>query len=196
MQTMPLIRPQLNSMLAQLRNPKPNVRVNGRFVEALEALLAFDGRNLDGSSGAFLYGAFFRALREELFTDTTGTFLSEATFRTVAQPSVMLEALEGKTKVDYRQKRSLNDVVAAAFNRMFSKLDEPASWRYVASGIQFSGHDKVPYIDRGTYIQVVELPPSGVRGRNIVSPGVAESGAHSTDQIWLSRSWMYKAMGW
>ncbi len=196
MQTMPLIRPQLASMLAQLRNPKPNVRVNGRFVEALEVLLAFDGRNLDGSPGAFLYSAFFRALREELFIETTGTFLSEATFRTVAQPSVILEALEGKTKVDYRQKRSTGDVVAASFNRMFEKLDEPSKWRFVASGIQFAGQDKIPYIDRGTYIQVVELPPSGVRGRNIVSPGVAELGAHSTDQISLSRSWLYKTMGW
>jgi len=56
------------------------------------------------------------------------------------------------------------------------------------------GEVPIPYSNRGTYIQVVELLPDGPIGRNVLPPGVAQTGPHSRDQVPLSRAWTFKPM--
>ncbi len=155
-------------------------------------LEGFDGWMLDGSIQAQTYRHFVDALREELFLPTTGNFVSPENFRLVAQPSVMLRALEGKTKVNYLNGRSSSAVLRASLTKAAERL-APAP-RYTAPPIQVTGQSPIPYSNRGSYIQVVELMKSGIQGRNVVTPGVAESGPHSLDQVNLARAWMYKPM--
>lgn len=160
---------------------------------------AFSGMRLDGSRSAGLYTAFFDALREDLFLPTVGSLMSPDNFKLAVQPTIMLHALQGKTKFNFLGKRSASDLVKGALQRTEKKLFEasrdPASWRYAAPGIRITGQPPIPYSDRGTYIQIVELlaTPSG---RNVLPPGVAESGPHSQDQVPLSRAWVYKPMTW
>jgi hypothetical protein len=55
------------------------------------------------------------------------------------------------------------------------------------------GQATIPYITRGTYIQIIELSPRPF-GRSVASPGVGEAGDHSADQADLARAWGYKPM--
>lgn len=109
----------------------------------------------------------------------------------------MLNALEGKTKFDYLAGRKPEEVIVAAFRKAVERQKtrdaDPGKWLYRAPVINFEGEAPVPYSNRGTYIQIVELRPKPA-GRNVVPPGVAESGPHSKDQIPLSRAWTFKPM--
>lgn len=156
------------------------------------SLEGFDGWMLDGSIQAQTYRHFVDALREELFLTTTGNFVSPDNFRLVAQPTAMLRALEGKTKVNYLAGRSPSAIVRAALATATGRA--ASAPRYTAPPIQVPGQSPIPYSNRGSYIQVVELMKAGIQGRNVVTPGVSESGPHSMDQVNLARAWMYKAM--
>ncbi len=159
-----------------------------------EWLTNFDGRLQEGSIGAGLYVTFFDALREELFTPHIGGLISPDNFRQAVQPSVMLNALEGKTKFNYLAGRQRSAVLRAALAKTIQRRgDDPEKWRFSASRMNISD-PSVPYSDRGTYIQIVEML-SKPTGRNVLPPGVAEFGPHSQDQSPLSRAWIYKPMG-
>jgi hypothetical protein len=115
-------------------------------------------------------------------------------FRTAAQPSVMLKALRRETKVNYLGSRKAADVVHAAYLRVGERFVAAESMpSYKAPGIAVPGQAPIPYSNRGSYIQIVELG-LGPRGRDVVTPGIAESGPHSLDQVPLARSWLYKLM--
>lgn len=166
--------------------------------DASAYLRAFDGRMVDGSPSATVFNEFFDALRSELFLPTTGNFLMPSVFRLAAQPSVMLAALQGTTSVKYLKERTAEDVVRAAFGKAASALEarlgsDPGLWGFVPGGIPVPGEAPIPYGNRGTYIQLVELR-TVPRGRSVLPPGVAESGPHSKDQVPLSRAWTFKPM--
>jgi penicillin G amidase len=169
----------------------------GLAAQARPYLLAFDGRLFEDSISASLYLATLTALREELFARHVGTLLTPDTFRLAIQPSLILSALEGQTKFDYLSGRSAEDTVRAAFQKAVDRLknrgESPSAWGYRPSTMAYSGEPPVPYNDRGSYIQVVELGPA-LRGRSVLPPGVAESGPHSRDQVPLARGWTFKPM--
>ena len=173
-------------------------KLDGIEADAARYLSAFDGRNLEGSAAAAIYDTWFIALREELLIKSTGNFFSPEAFRLIGQPSLMLNALEGKTNYDYLQGRKKEEVLLAAFKVAVDRLKtgrgpDPSLWRFSAGGIGVPGEPPIPYSDRGTYIQLIEVR-SVPRGRNVLPPGVAESGPHSLDQVPLARAWMYKPM--
>ena len=160
------------------------------FAKADTNLAGFDGWLLDGSEVAPYYRAWLDRLRRDLFVDTTGDFLGESNFRLVAQPSVILRALQGKTKIDYRGKRDVPGLASSALAR---DLYRP----YQSGRIPSPDQIPVPYSNRGTYIQLVQLSPSGITGRNVAPPGIRESGDHVSDQANLARTWTYRRMlGW
>lgn len=156
-----------------------------------EALHAWDGWRLSGQSGPALYDAWLDALRAELVAPITGAFLNDSTFRTVAQPSFLLNALEGRTKTPFLQRRSADEVARAALRRLSAR--PLAEYAFVPGTIRYGDSGSVPYSERGTYIQVVELGPTP-RARNVAAPGTAEAGPHSADQIPLAAAWTYKSM--
>ena len=161
------------------------------YLKGLDPTLdAFDGRRLDGSISAAAYTTFFDVVREELFTPAIGGLMTPDNFRQAVQPSILVQALEGKTKFSYLGKRSRDEVLKAAWAKTAAKLK--AQERYGAPSIR-AVQPPIPYSDRGTYIQIVEMfaMPSG---RNVLPPGVAEAGPHSQDQVPLSRAWTYKPM--
>jgi len=160
------------------------------FAKADPNLAAFDGWLLDGSEVAPYYRAWLDRLRRDLFVDTTGDFLGESNFRLVTQPSVILRALQGKTKLDYRGKRNVPGLASSALAR---DLYRP----YQSGRIPSPDQIPVPYSNRGTYIQLVQLSPGGITGRNVAPPGTRESGDHVSDQANLARTWTYRPMlGW
>lgn len=172
----PAFRPHVLRVLPRLSAP------------AREGIRGFDGSMLEGSRQAGVYARFLDNLRRELFLPVTGDFLSFDNFRTITQPTALLNALEGRTKVDYRAGRSTDAVVIAALEK--AVVGDP----YRTSSIGVPGESSIPYSDRGTFIQVVEMLPSGPYGRSVLPPGNAERGAHRLDQAPLSRAWTFKPM--
>lgn len=159
---------------------------------------AYDGLSLDGSIQASKFNAWVARLRHELFDKVVGGLMSPDTFALALQPSVMLNALDGKTKMNYLGGRKPSQIASQSFEEGLKDLSSrmgpsESDWRYKAGGIKVDGQPPIPYGNRGSYIQVVELL-SRITGRNVLPPGVAESGPHSRDQAPLSRAWIYKPM--
>lgn len=150
-------------------------------------LADYDGRLLDGSVQAPKFDAWYRAVRDEIFLKTTGNFLSADLFDQAIQPSVVLRALQGRTKFDFLKGRSAESIARSA-----DATARKVTKRLSANSIHL-GATTIPYSNRGTYIQFIELD-ADVRGRNVLPPGVAEEGDHSSDQVNLSRAWLYKPM--
>lgn len=168
---------------------KPYVEL-AKGAPGYELIRGFDGRALDGSRQASAFAAFMAALRQELFFETTGSFLNPEFFNLVLQPSMMLRALEHRTKFDYLGKRSAADVVKAALAKVASH--PPAA--YQAPTFRSLDPTPIPYSNRGTYIQIVEFLDHSLTGRSVLPPGITESGPHSNDQSPLARAWIYKPM--
>jgi len=157
-----------------------------------EPIAGYDGWALAGSRQAATFQLFLDALRQEIFLGTTGNFATLDNFRLVAQPTLMLRALQRRTRLNYLGNRTPDQVVAAAMEKAISGATDARRFRPTAISVQ--GGPTIPYANRGTYIQVIEFLTDGPSGRNVVTPGVAETGEHSSDQIPLARQWTYKAM--
>ena len=93
-------------------------------------------------------------------------------------------------------------MLVAAFKKAVQRLTtsrgaDPSVWTFTPGGIGVPGQPPIAYSNRGSYIQLVELRPGKAAwGRNVLPPGVAESGPHMLDQTALARSWLYKPMLW
>src|SRR5690606_38135642 len=145
----------------------------------------------DGSIPAALYDSTVDEIRKLIFEKPLGNFTSESLFKTVIQPTRIVDALNRKTKVRYSSEAPLA-LVQQAIRNVVSRPVRP----YVPGSIQVPDFRPIPYIKRGTYIQITELGAI-LRARSIASPGIAESGPHAFDQVDLARAWMYKPMvGW
>jgi len=137
-----------------------------------------------------LYRAWLAALRHLLFEPKLGTMMSEDLFSTALQPTLMLRALEGKTRTDFLDGRKPADLASEAAKRAAAvkltiRPDE----------IAVPGAAGIPLRNRGTFIQIVELttPP---KVQTILPPGNTESGEHMIDQADLARQFKLKPMPW
>jgi penicillin amidase len=191
--------------LADLEQVVPTLAINHETWNTLSAFLtaenkgttgafdAFHGAMLSGSNDAAIYQRFIAELRNSIFLPTTNNFAGADNFALVAQPDVMARALRRETKYDYLGSRSPADIIQEAYmkakNSVGSKVFE-ASTIPVPQGL---GIESVPYRNRGTYIQVIELGAKP-NGRNVVTPGVATVGPHSYDQAELARNFAFKPM--
>ncbi|MEQ1936599.1 MAG: hypothetical protein ABL962_22330, partial [Fimbriimonadaceae bacterium] len=156
-------------------------------------LMGFNGKIVDDSSGAQFYLAFFDALRVELFASSIGSLISPDNFKQALQPSLILNALEGRTKFNFLGTRTRKEVVATAIKKVRDDWRNKELAKFRAGRIAVEGEEPIIHSDRGTYIQLVELLKQP-RGRNVLPPGIAESGPHRTDQAHLARNWRYKPM--
>jgi penicillin G amidase len=172
--------------------------LNPLEADAANYLSNFDGWMVQGSVGAAIYSALVEALKEEVFVPRIGTLISLDNLRMAAQPSLLLRALERRTNFDYLGDRQQGEVTLSAFRKVVAGLADrrganPALWTFEPGAIRFPGEPPTPYGNRGTYIQIIELRDQPV-GRNVLPPGVAETGPHARDQAPLARGWLYKPM--
>jgi len=153
-------------------------------------LETFDGRMTNGSPQAALYRTFLDELRTALFAHVTGSFLTPEYFKLILQPSVILKALEGKTKFDYLAGREASVLVGQAVIKAKSQNRIP----FRASTFKTFDADPILYSNRGTTIQLTELSKDKIRAVDVLPPGESEEGPHRNDQSALARGWQYKVM--
>lgn len=170
----------------------------GTLSDAANYLQSWNGLTISGSQGASLYSALLDALRPAIVSPKAGRFMTPDLMRLAAQPSVLLKALERSTRVDYLGEKSGNEIVREAFEKVVQTLStqrgpDPGLWGFRPGGIALRTEPPIPYGNRGTFLQIVEVRNRPV-GRSVLPPGNAESGEHSSDQIPLARAWTYKPM--
>jgi penicillin amidase len=173
------------------RHYQEAVRLLGSESRHSASMSPFDGWNVDGSLQARMFELFVQELRRELFEPAMGSLFTPETFQLVLQPSLMLEALEGRTKFDYLRLAGgrqpvLRRAIAAAQERF-----EKGPRRFVAGTVRLPVGE-FRYGSRGSYIGLVEFLSRFPATRSALPPGNAESGPHAADQLGLSQSWTYK----
>ncbi len=147
------------------------------------------GSYRDDPKLGLVYARFIATLRDELFLNVTGNLGSPENFSLVAQPDVMLRALRAETKYNYLQGRTAREVIQAALDKAVAASGENI---FQPSTIPVPPETKpIPWRNRGTYIQLVEV---GKSGQNVVTPGVATTGRYSNDQADLARVFGFKPM--
>lgn len=169
---------------------------NGKNDDAAQIIRQYDGWTYQGAPSNLLYKEAVRALRRKLFLQHVGNFTNDGLFEQAVQPSVLLNAIEGKTKYDFLAGRKAKDLAYEAVETAYAGLMEnytgdTNNWPLDPGGIKFLTEPPVAYGNRGTYIQITNLttPPTG---RSVAPPGVSESGDHSMDQVPLARQWTFK----
>jgi penicillin amidase len=157
----------------------------------------FDGWSLDKTGAPLVYSEAVKALRTEVFKPHIGTLLQPALFEQAVQTSVIWRAINGQTIYNFLEGRDADSVVDKALTTTLAKLarseSDPEKWSFRASRISVEGEESILYHNRGTYIQISEMtsPPAA---KAVASPGIAETGDHSTDQAKLARNWAYKPL--
>ncbi len=187
--------PYLKPFVDGVATDPPGEDPSSPYKPVLAVLKGYHGNLEAGKPGGAVSGAFLEGLQDQLFLPTVGNLMSMDNFRQAAQPTLVWNALMGKTKVDYLNGRPRNLVVGNAMSAAADKLahsDHASTWAYTPPAIRWGQEPPVPYSNRGTMIQVIDLRT--MSGRNIVPPGVAETGSHAYDQVPLARAWKLKAM--
>src|SRR5947209_2353948 len=87
----------------------------------------------------------------------------------------MVHCAEKGTKVDYLRGRTTDQVAKAAWEKTLTRIgSDPDKWSASVDSISVPGQAPIPYSNRGTYIQIVQMGPWGAFGRNIIPPGESE----------------------
>jgi penicillin amidase len=158
-------------------------------------LAGFDGWALEGSGPALVHRTAVQTLRQELFAPWIGNLTSPALFNQALQPEVIWAAAQGRTKFSYLEGRSQERVIQAVMKKVEDSLWQgetpPIQRGFRPGAIGVPGQPPIPYIDRGTYIQITEMtqPPTA---RSVASPGVTEDGPLALSQVPLARRWIMK----
>lgn len=170
--------------------------LKGLEATVYDAILSWDGMQMEGTMAPVVYTPFFDFLRRELFEPKLGTMLNPSVFFLATQASLTSKALHGLTEINYLGDRRPGEVIAAAIKRTAESLtathgEDPSKWAYRDGGINWPGLRRVLYSNRGTYIQLIEKQPTGMFGRFIAPPGVSENkeSAHYADQVVRSATW-------
>lgn len=155
-------------------------------------LVHWDRWDLSRSVGAVIYRDAVFELRRVLYADALGDFAGN--FDQVLQPAVLRRALDGQVRFRPWGREPMAGRLVEAFDKAVAKHQSGGFARWSAGlrvGTIPSPAGLIPYNDRGTFIQVVEMlnPP---RARSVASPGVSEEGEHMGSQAILAASWIYK----
>lgn len=173
------------------------------YRQALDLLLDWDHKETEGSPPAAIFQLFMRTLRQETLLSTLGNFGSDSSFFQVAQASYLWHAYGKspvKTTLGYFADRSREETLREAFQKTVDEMvkrvgPDLSAASYRAGRMSLAPLADVPYSNRGTYIQIIELGEP-VRGMSILCPGQSEDpkSPHFSDQRDLASWWMFKPM--
>jgi penicillin amidase len=160
------------------------------FAVARQRINAYDGSQRNGDVNSAFYLEVVNELRRRLYSPSVGTLLNPSFFQQAVQPTTILRQLQGAGSLELVPSRRRDRVVREAILAMQAKADTLAP---AAQGaIRYPGEEPIPYINRGTYIQIIRFGAQGIQAQTVLGPGNAESGEHSRDQAPLVRNWQFK----
>lgn len=175
-----------------------------RVKEAARYLREWNHHGKGGEVGKTIYDAWLAAASELVFADDLGDLAQSGDFRRVV-PSFLLHALLGKQssvphRYDFLNGKDADTVIVDALRQALAKLtkergEDMTQWGYQRGTINLNPLPPLPEMNRGTYIQIVELS-NEIRGVNILPPGQSEDpqSPHYGDQREMAAKWEFKGM--
>jgi len=188
---------------------KPIILQTARRNEAkLRLMEAWDNHGKEGCVPKTIFDAWVDSFRVKVFAAGLGPMLDNMVLRPAfrAQASWAYYTLMGnKSPVprlyDMMKGRSRDEVIldclADALKTLSTKHGPNMStWRYTAPRINIPPLPSIPYDDRGSYIQVIQLSKPFIVGENVLPPGQSENpkSPHFSNQRDLAGWWMFKPM--
>jgi penicillin amidase len=198
--TVDYFKPLILKAVSQL----PHANGGVPFHEAADYLRQWDNHAKGGEVGKTVFDAWMNAARELVFVDDLGALGRSGDFNRVA-PTLLLHALSGaqssvSMNYDFLNGKDADTLIVDALRQAVEKLtqdkgEDMTQWGYVRGTINLSPLPSIPAMNRGTYIQIVELS-NDIRGVNILPPGQSEDpkSPHYSDQREKAAKWEFKAM--
>jgi acyl-homoserine lactone acylase PvdQ/tetratricopeptide (TPR) repeat protein len=174
--------------------------------QALAYLEHWDDQAREDGVSQTIFAAWYERVRWDLFHPVVGDLGSAKNYGRFINPSSVYHVLAGpkssvKISCDYLAGRTADEVQLQALREALEQLrrergPEMSTWAFHFPWIKFDPLPSIPWYDRGTYIQAVELDPAGVHGVWILPPGESEDpgSPHYQDQLYLASWWMYTPM--
>jgi len=175
-----------------------------RLKEAANYLREWNNHAKGGEVGKTIYDAWLAAASDLVFADDIGDLAQSGDFRRVV-PSFLLHALLGKQssvphRYDFLNGKDAESIIVDALRQALEKLtkdrgEDMSQWGYQRGTINLNPLPPIPEMNRGTYIQIVELSHD-IRGVNILPPGQSEDpkSPHFSDQREMAARWEFKRM--
>jgi len=199
------------ALLSALKNR--HLDRNPEYAPVIRALEAWDDRALEGSLGPLVMRYWLRQALDDAFGDDLAGLAEAWRFdvRGLGFPQpftdVLAHALGApvspprRLSRDYLNAVKWQDFMASTFEKAMRRmLDETGNTldavRMPRRMIDFQDIPPIPFTSRGTFIQVVELRPTGPHGVSVLPPGQSEVPGlpHRDDQRDLAGFWQYKPM--
>lgn len=157
-----------------------------------DMILSYTGDLEPGSPKPVAMAKYMEALRNVMVLPVTGNFMSQSTFNTVTQPSFLIQAISGKSKFDFLKGATPEQMAYNALVNLTEANPDPSGWSYVPGSIRVTDQPSIPFINRGTYIQIVSYKDGRRTMETVLNPGVSEAGPFSQNQVPLAREFGYK----
>ncbi|HEV7205661.1 MAG TPA: penicillin acylase family protein [Jatrophihabitans sp.] len=205
--------------VVQVLRPQLLAALGGASSPVVQLLRNWDESRVDANhDGAYdspaltIFNAWYAALVDTTVRPALGDNYAADGNELNTTANIVSRLLSGRhaslpLRYDYLQRRSLSSVVAGALQHAVDDLtarfgtadvdrwltpDVSITWSPLGAG----SVPTTPWMNRGTYNQIVSLVPGRVTGENVVAPG--ESGdvrsPHFADQLQLYATWHYKPM--
>ncbi len=180
--------------------------------KAIRYLRYWNDRLTDGSVGETIFDAWYKRLRLDIFSGFFSNFTQLAGFSQkkifghFVTASTVYHVLAGPHSSvplsrNYLDGQTANEVRLRALDEALAELrrergPDMSRWGYHAKWINFSPLPPIPWYNRGTYIQAVELTKPEPHGVWILPPGQSEDpkSPHYRDQLQLASWWMFTPM--
>jgi penicillin amidase len=209
-----VVQALLGPMLAQV-----DTTANPRLAGVVARMRAWDqqrvDRNGDGSydsPSVTVFTAWYDAFVASTIVPKLGSAYAADGFEANTTANVVSRLLAGRhaalpLQLGYLHGTSLRAAISAslasALNTLTARYGTSDVGRWVTADLSITWSPlgagsvpQTPWMNRGTYNQIVSLDRSGPRGENVVAPG--ESGdvrdPHFADQLALYATWQYKPM--
>jgi penicillin amidase len=210
----PLVQALLGPMLARV-----DTAANPRLAGVVARMRAWDqlrvDRNGDGSydsPSVTVFTAWYRAFVASVIVPELGPAYAADGFEASTTANVVSRLLSGARaalplQLGYLHgtsvRAALSTSLASALDTLTASYGTSDVGRWLTPDLTITWSPlgagsvpQTPWMNRGTYNQIVSLDRSGPRGENVVAPG--ESGdvrdPHFADQLNLYATWQYKPM--
>lgn len=189
-----------------------NVKLSPEERKAIDYLRYWNDRFTNGSVGQTIFHAWYERLRIDIFGglfggfNQLGGFSQKKIFNHFVTASTVYHILAGPhssvpLSFNFLDGKTSNEVRLRALREALAELrrergPDMSQWGYHTKWIDFNPLHSIPWYNRGTYIQQVELTSPTPHGVWILPPGESENpkSPHYQDQLLPASWWMFIPM--
>ena len=209
-----VVQELLTPMLARV-----DVTADPRLPNVVRSLRSWDHKRVDAnddgkydSDAATIFNTWYANITSAYIKPVLGPNYGTEGYTAAVTANIVSRILDGHRAALPLQypflggatvRQAMTRTLIAALDQLTAQFGSPdaTTWLSPALTIHWSpggafGVRDTPWMNRGTYNQIVSLRPGAVWGENVVAPGESGDGrsGHFRDQLNLYATWNYKVM--